>query len=253
MKICNPQQFIKSLDKDTLSRIEERFGGINRFLDREDKFRFTCDKSGTCCKNRFDSPIMVAPYDAYRIQERLKINFEEFISKYVDRILGSESQLPMMLLKFPKNEIGQDKCVFLKSSHCDIYDDRPIVCRMFPVGRFTDKEMNSYFFITETSDICQFGKGKEYSLVEWLKQSNVEPFIKWSNRYNRIFLNMNNKKYQKTDFRQKYMFGNMLFDFDFIEKTCNGERPAVLNKKGKDARLVNSYILAKYYAEKHFS
>jgi len=180
MKISSPQQLIKSLDKKTFTEIEEKFGGIEQFLGPGDRFRFTCDKSGTCCKNRFDSPIMLTPYDAYRIQNGLRLDFDEFTSKYADKILGSESQLPMMLIKFPKDGKDQDRCIFLGSSECNIYNNRPTVCRMYPVGRFSDKKKHSYFFLTETSDLCQFGKGKEYTLEEWLKQSGVEPYLRWN-------------------------------------------------------------------------
>lgn len=253
MKISNPQQLVKSLDKKTFAKIVDQFGGIERFLSPGDKFRFTCDKSGTCCKNRYDSPIILTPYDAYRIQKGLKIGFDEFTSRYANKTLGSESQLPLLLMKFPKDGKDQDRCVFLDSSECNIYEDRPTVCRMYPVGRFSDKKEQSYYFLTETSKLCQFGKGKEYSLEEWLEKSDVKPYLKWNDKYNSVLLNMDHKKYKNKNYGHKCMFGSMLYDFDFIDKTCEGERPVELNRKGKDARLFNNYYLVKHYAKKSFS
>ena len=43
MKISNPEQFLGKLDDDTYSRIEARFGDIDRFLGPGDSFKFTCD------------------------------------------------------------------------------------------------------------------------------------------------------------------------------------------------------------------
>jgi len=154
-----------------------------------------------------------------------------------------------MLLKFPWIDKNQNKCVFLGSSSCRIYADRPLVCRMYPVGRFTDKEMNSYFFLTETPELCQFGEGQEYTIEEWLEKIKVKPYLEWSNRYNSLFLNIDHKKYQSRSHIRKCLLGDMLYDFDFIKKTFKGKRPKIINSKGKDARLHNSYELVRIYVK----
>ncbi len=250
MQVSDPKYLLDKLDDKALAKIEEQFGGIDRFIKGGDKLKFTCDRSGRCCKNRFDNPIILSPYDTYRIQQHLQIDFEEFTTNYAENILGAESQLPLMLLKFPWIGKNKNECVFIGSSGCRIYDNRPLVCRMYPVGRITDREMNSYYFIPETADYCQFGKGREYTIEDWLMEADVEPYLEWSNRYNNLFLNIDHEKYRSKSHTRKCLFGEMLYDFDVIGKTCQGERPEKLNRKGKDARLHNSYELVKVYVKK---
>lgn len=249
MKISNPQQFLSKLDKETYAGIEERFGDINRFLAPGDKFRFACDRSGRCCKDRFDKPITLTPYDAYRLQSHLEISSSEFADRYGCKILGSESQLPLMLLEFERKGEYHNKCPFLRSYGCKVYQDRPTVCRTYPVGRIIDTDKNTYFFLTKVADFCKLGQGKEYTIEEWLERAEVDKYFEWNDRFNSLLLSMNREKYLRLDIRYKVALGEILYDPESI-----GDVPDCVQSKdqnnSEDRSLWFSYEFAKAFVKK---
>jgi Fe-S-cluster containining protein len=218
MKISNPKNLLDRLDNDTYSSLEERFGEVSRFLGPGDKFRFSCDRSGQCCKNRSASPIILSPYDVFRIQKGLGINSKEFSAYFAEKVLGADSKLPMMILGSPQTNGNYDQCVFLDSGSCEIYENRPLVCRMYPVGRMVDQELNSYFFLTKTGGNCGLGKGREFTLEEWLEKADVEPYFKWNDKFHSLYMDINYEKYLALDLKYKTAFGEILYDFDLSEK-----------------------------------
>jgi len=250
MNISDPQQFLDKLDDDTYCRIETRFGDIDRFLGPGDSFKFTCDRSGKCCKDRFDNPILLSPYDTYRLRNNLNISSRQFADRFGHRILGADSQLPILLLDFQQTSKHHNKCPFLMSYGCKTYKDRPLVCRMYPVGRAVDPAMNSYFFLTKTADYCQLGCGKEYTIEQWLEKAEVEPYFEWNDRFNALYLEIDYEKYKGLDPEFKATFGNILYDIDVIEKLLPRETLEVLSMSGEDKRLDLSLGLAKRFAEK---
>ena len=250
MKISNPQTLLSKLDDETYASIEERFGNISRFLGPGDTFKFTCDRSGKCCRDRFDNPILLSPYDVYRLQKNLNICSNEFAANYGEKVLGGESELPLMLLRFRSSGDSNNQCAFVTSDGCRVYDDRPLVCRMYPVGRIIDLDMNSYFFLTRTPDHCQVGKGKEYTIEEWLEEAQVDPYFEWNDRFHSLYMRINYKKYHSLDFAFKATFGEILYDFNISEKLFHGETPNVLDIPGEDSGLHINYELAKMYVER---
>ena len=244
MIVSDPQQFLIKLDEDTYANIENTVGSIDRFLSPGDKFSFSCDKSGRCCKNRFDNPIILFPYDVHRLRKNLKVSSTEFASKYGQKILGAKSRIPMMLLNFPISSNNHNKCVFLRSYGCKVHEDRPLVCRLFPVGRFIDTDMNSYFFLTQTAKYCNLGKGREYSIEEWLDEAQVEPYFEWNDKFHSLVTSIDQEKYKSLDNSLKAHLGNILYDMDsFKDKIPD----TVLNhiNSYEDASLHVSYRMAK--------
>ena len=83
--------------------------------------------------------------------------------------------MPYCLLKTNPVCIFNDKRKGGKGD-CRIYEDRPFLCRAFPVG--IDK--GKYFL--ETSRCKGIGKGKEWKVEEYLKQETKEYYdisMKW--------------------------------------------------------------------------
>jgi len=253
MQVCNPQTLLKSLDSDSLSDIEKRYGTIERFLGPGDTFKFSCDKSGSCCKGRDENPIILFPYDAYRIQTRLNIGIREFVSEYAHTILGAESKLPMLILRSKWLNEFENKCVFLDSSNCSIYEDRPLVCRLFPVGRLADREGRSYFFLTKTDSNCRVGVGKERSIENWLEESDTIDHFKWNDRYQQLFLRINYKKYHKMPPEFGSLLGTILYDFDFPVNS-EGQNPSKpKDPNDGDWKLHRSHLLAQNLIEKYLT
>jgi len=188
MRVSNPRRLIDKLDDETLQKFQGRFGEIERFLEAGDTFRFTCDRSGKCCKDRVDNPILLSPYDVHRLRTSLSLSSRQFSDRFGQQILGADSQLPIMLLDFEWTGKKHNKCPFLMSYGCKVYEDRPLVCRLYPVGRMVDADMNSYFFLTKTANYCRLGCGKEHTIEQWLEEAEVEPYFEWNDRFNSLYI-----------------------------------------------------------------
>ena len=130
-----------------------------------------------------------------------------------------------------------------------MYKDRPLVCRLYPVGRAVDAEMNSYFFLTKTADYCKLGTGREYSIEEWLEEAQVEPYFQWNDRFNSFFMEMNHEKYRSLPLSHKSAFGEMLYEPDGIVKEIGGD---INGTPGlSDDRILEiGYGLAKRFVER---
>ncbi|MBD3228473.1 MAG: hypothetical protein GF329_09815 [Candidatus Lokiarchaeota archaeon] len=97
--------------------------------------KFICKNCGLCCKT---AEIMLSSREIGGISYALGIEKNEFIEKYlqkkkinkIKKIYGRTYKITgeCYVIKKSKNAI----CPFLKKNKCNIYDFRPIVCRLFP-------------------------------------------------------------------------------------------------------------------------
>ena len=93
---------------------------VLRVLDsRQTPFSYKCNACNRCCHDKL---IPVNPYEIARLAARLGISTTETIARYTSN--GGSA------LDFPDG-----KCVFLTESGCSVHADRPLVCRLYPLGR----------------------------------------------------------------------------------------------------------------------
>jgi len=246
MQIGDPAELFGQLDEEDIVKFAKRFGNIKRFLNPGDTFRFECDKNGKCCKNRFDNPIALSTYDIARLRGRLKITSGAFLEEYAYTVLGEDSHLPIVFLKFKEESSGRNKCPFLRSYGCMVYDDRPLRCRLYPLGRAVDLKGVSYFFLTENADYCGVGRGKTYTLEEWLRISEVEHFLKWSDRFFKLFFRMDLSKFKNLDQSLKLKAAMIMYDIDRLMKETEGSLN--LGKKYRDEEILSlAHIVLKSF------
>lgn len=253
MKISNPQQFLSKFDKEDYEAIQSKIGKIDRFFSPGETFKFSCDKRGDCCRNRDENPILLSVYDVFKLRQHLGVTGREFAEKYGQTILGAQSDIPLMILRNILIEKGEDRsqCVFLKGNQCSVYKSRPQVCRMYPVGRATDPKSNSYFFLTNTDGCCQAGCGKKHTIEKWLKNSKVEPYIEWNDKFNKLYMQIDHKKYRALDDKYKFVFGSILYDIESpLERIVSKGEYKKLSKLEDDGLLECIYFLATQYVEK---
>jgi len=121
---------------------------------------------------------------------------------------------------------------------------------LYPVGRATDPESNSYFFLTNTDGCCQSGCGKEHTIEDWLKSSKVEPYVEWNDKFNKLYMQIDHKKYKALDDKYKYVFGSILYDIGSpLESIVSKEEYTKMSKLEDDSLLECIYFLATQYVE----
>ena len=112
--------------------IEENFN--LKPISPEGIFSFACHP-GVSCFNRccHEIDVILTPIDILKMKTDLKLRSDEFLTKYTTFHTLKETGIPLVKLKMRENSNGA--CIFLDGSKgCSIYQNRPQVCRSYPLG-----------------------------------------------------------------------------------------------------------------------
>jgi len=170
-----------------------------------------CGNCDLCCRKY---KIYLFPTEAKKIARFFKINYKEFVAKYLDYyfeffklevgqqidefpviIIDKERYAFLPILAIKKNN---NACVFLENHSCSIYNVRPLICRLFPdfkiAGekydfckldkdiRTTEKEREKYYPILKRylNDLRQKGFKNTWHFLPTFKKENIflKPFEK---------------------------------------------------------------------------
>lgn len=142
-------------------------------LTLNSKFKFRCYKGIKCftkCCRRTD--ILLTPYDILRMKKRLGVSSEEFLENYTYTIYDERSSHPYAMLKMMDKE--EKNCPFVTPEGCNIYTDRPLNCRFYPIGQGIMKMGSGggplceefYFFIRDPNCIG-YQENKEWTIETW--------------------------------------------------------------------------------------
>ena len=110
--------------KDIVENLESMTIGL------DETFKFHCNMCGKCCIHRED--ILLSPKDIYNMSKELQLSTEDLFKQYCEVYIGPDSRVPIVRLK-PRGSVK--RCPLLKNRKCMVYQAKPTVCAMFPVGR----------------------------------------------------------------------------------------------------------------------
>jgi uncharacterized protein len=141
-------------------------------------FSFDCHPGVPCFKECCAKlRLVLTPYDVLRIKTRLGITSGAFLDSYTDVIFEEANRFP--LLKLTMLEAGA--CPFLKERGCEIYEDRPAACRLYPLGRASssvgegNRGREQYFMVAE-AHCLGFREKREWSVEEWLSGEGLHEY-----------------------------------------------------------------------------
>lgn len=163
--MTNEKLFHEKMVKDLLS-------GKTEQMTSDKKFKFTCERCGSCCWDRGD--IIIHPYDLYRMSAGMGMSSGEIMNKYGKIHIGTSSFLPVATIKFNTTYVTEKgmetkKCPFLKRKDdyliCTIHHCKPMVCALSPLGRIIDSiEYNVLYYIPEGQ--CNFIKNPCENIIK---------------------------------------------------------------------------------------
>jgi hypothetical protein len=110
-------------------------------LSADAKIRFRCYEGiscfNACCKQ---ADITLAPYDILRLKRRLGLSSSELIKRYTVPFQMDQDGLPGVKLKTRDD----GTCLQLDGgAGCGVYEDRPTVCRYYPLALLALRENGS--------------------------------------------------------------------------------------------------------------
>lgn len=151
-------------------------------LRPEDTFHFECKICGNCCRNR-SQPILLTGADIYRIACALDITMMNAVEDNTVGYIGETSHIPVLVLK----ERTDGSCRLLRKGRCSVHQNKPVVCALYPLGRFYDfRDKRFHYFVNHIT--CQPNRkdGKSWTLQEWLDKFKIEETEKMTQAWNRL-------------------------------------------------------------------
>ncbi|HIE54217.1 MAG TPA: YkgJ family cysteine cluster protein, partial [Chromatiaceae bacterium] len=110
-------------------------------LEPESRLKFNCHPGiscfNACCKM---ADITLAPYDILRLKKRLGMTSEEFLKAHTVPFPMDQDQVPGLKMR----TTDEGACLFLdEEKGCTVYEDRPTVCRYYPLAMLTIRDKGS--------------------------------------------------------------------------------------------------------------
>lgn len=90
-------------------------------LDRASPYSYTCGACGHCCRDKL---IQVNPYEVGLLAAHLGLSTTQCIAQYLDGIYLRRQT--------------DGRCTFFSEEGCSVHPARPLVCRLYPLGRAVD-------------------------------------------------------------------------------------------------------------------
>ena len=140
-------------------------------LQRTSPFSFVCAQDcSDCCKNK---RIQVNPYEIARISSGLKITTTEFIHAYTEQGI---------YLKHSEDGF----CVFHSEKGCSVHPDRPLVCRLYPLGVHQSKQKNERFTLIDLPSFCDGVLGSNGTVESYLNSQDTKSYFAASALYSSL-------------------------------------------------------------------
>jgi hypothetical protein len=98
---------------------------------------------------------------------------------------------------------------------CTIYDDRPGMCRLHPLGCVTVNNRRQWFF---RQPRCRTDGGAEWTVEKWIRISRLQPYLAANERYLRWIRQLfeEHEILSEISEYQWETLGRILYDFDSI-------------------------------------
>lgn len=140
----------------------------NNRLDRHSVFGYSCSRCLSCCRFKI---IQLNPYEILRLAGNRGISTTEFIARHTTAggtILQSKPD---------------GTCIFLGNEGCEVHPDRPLVCRLYPLGRHVHFLGVETFSQMESEEGCQGVFHESGTIEQYLKEQDAAPFMQAADLY----------------------------------------------------------------------
>jgi Fe-S-cluster containining protein len=127
-------------------------------------FSYVCHRCRRCCHDKL---IQVNPYEIARLARNRGLTTGAFLRDFV------EAERPYL------NRREDGSCVFLGPEGCTVHPDRPLVCRVYPLGRHVvagGAEDEARYSVVQGHSESEGVFGVAGTIADYLRGQGVEPF-----------------------------------------------------------------------------
>jgi len=144
-------------------------GGLLPVLHaRSTAFSYDCRACSRCCYGR---RIQVNPYELARLSRGLGITTTEVIAQFT---VDGGTALAIR---------ADTACTFLGREGCTVHPDRPLVCRLYPLGRIVQADGTETFVENEPHPQTEGLYGEDGTVGSYVQSQSVAPYIAAADRY----------------------------------------------------------------------
>jgi hypothetical protein len=134
-----------------------------------DAFSYSCVRCNRCCTGK---RIQLNPYEVARLARRLGVTTAEFRDRWTEDGLGT------VLRRGDK-----EACSLLGENGCTVHPDRPLVCRLYPLGRHVTEQGAVRFSDVDLQPPPGGVFGQDGTISQYLVSQGAVPFIEAADEY----------------------------------------------------------------------
>jgi len=136
---------------------------------RAEKFGYSCMRCLRCCHHKI---IQLNPYEIARLARRLEQTTSEFRSTWTDDGAGN-------FLRRTDN----GACVFLGEKGCTVHEDRPLVCRLYPLGRHVSRDGAERWSHVTPHPQTEGVYSKDGTVADYIEAQGARSFMDAADKY----------------------------------------------------------------------
>ncbi len=145
--------------------------GAKHMADRGTPFSYRCNGCTRCCYKH----IQLNPYEITRLAHNRGLDSRAFLLAYTE---AGGSVLKRR---------SDNACVFLDGHRCSVHPDRPLVCRLYPLGRLVDVDGSDTFVHLDPDPETKGEYGEDGTVADFLHEQGAAPFMAAADRYLTFF------------------------------------------------------------------
>jgi Fe-S-cluster containining protein len=138
---------------------------------RSEAFAYECGRCRRCCQSYL---IQVDPYEIARLARRFGQTTAEFRRERTEDGAGNHLK-----------RHADGSCVFLEPEGCTVYEDRPLVCRIYPLGRHVDADGVEHWSHLTPHPETKGRYSRSGTIGDYLTTQGAEPFMRATDLYTR--------------------------------------------------------------------
>jgi uncharacterized protein len=135
---------------------------------RREAFGYICRGCSNCCPHKI---IQVNPYEIARLARFFGISTAEFRETYTEQ--GGA------ILK----RDAEDTCIFLDGDGCSVHQERPLVCRLYPLGRRVEPDGAETWGHTVPHPQSEGEYTKAGTIADFIAAQGALPFMQAADDY----------------------------------------------------------------------
>lgn len=140
------------------------------------RFSYRCTRCNSCC---VDKRIQVNPYEIARLAR--------------NRGVSTAAARDAFTLDGALRQHDDGRCIFLGEQGCTVHPDRPLVCRLFPLGRVIDAAGKVHFLRYPDPHAARGEFGEAGVVADYVEAQGAGPFIVAADAYFGFFCRANER------------------------------------------------------------